>query len=57
MFKDKHRTQIIEVNEEEVELKVYSLNDSLLSEFFLKKLPTDSAEEIALKAYQQVYGE
>lgn len=57
MFKDKHKTKIIEVNEEEVKLEVYSLSDSLLSEFFLKKLPTDSAEEIALKAYQQVYGE
>ena len=57
MFSSIHKVEITESeNKEEVTLKVFNLNEALLSEFFIKKLPDVSAEEVAKEAYASAYG-
>jgi hypothetical protein len=57
MFSSIHKVEITESeNKEEVTLKVFNLNGVLLSEFFIKKLPDVTAEEVAQEAYASAYG-
>jgi hypothetical protein len=53
---DKHQVELVEVDSEKVTLRVLNLDGNLLSEFFLAKMPEQSAEEVAQATYETIYG-
>jgi len=55
-IQEKHQAELEERGEEDVVLRVFTTSGVLLSEFFLKKLPTDDAASVAQAAYNQIYG-
>lgn len=56
IYHDKHKVELVEAGPDNVTLKVMNLDGKLLSEFFLAKLPEQTAEEVAQAAYDNIYG-
>lgn len=52
-----HTVEVTEVDGARVEMRVLSSGGQLLGEFFMAKLPEQSAEEVAQTTYNSVYGE
>lgn len=52
-----HTVEVITIDEARAEMRVSSTGGQLLGEFFIAKLPEQTAEEVAQSTYNSVYGE